>query len=72
MAGEGLGHDLQIDYEPRECFIPFHQRDTRFAAMVCHRRAGKTVACVYELIIRALYTKKKRSPKAVAQALQWR
>ena len=57
-------HELSIDYEPRECFIPFHQRSSRFAAMVCHRRAGKTVACVHELIIRALYTKKKRAKYA--------
>ena len=27
--------------------------------MVCHRRMGKTVACVWELVIRALYSKKK-------------
>ena len=28
--------------------------------MVAHRRAGKTVACVNELIARAVYSKKKR------------
>ena len=59
-----MSNELSIDYTPRECFIPFHQRSSRFAAMVCHRRAGKTVACVHELIIRALYTKKKRAKYA--------
>ena len=49
---------LQLDYEPRDQFLAFHQRDKRFASLVCHRRAGKTVACVWEMIIRALYTKK--------------
>ncbi len=29
--------------------------------MVCHRRAGKTVACVAELVIRGVYTKKKNA-----------
>ena len=59
-----MSNELSFDYEPRECFIPFHQISSRFAAMVCHRRAGKTVACVHELIIRALYTKKKRAKYA--------
>ena len=53
--------EVAIPYDPRVAFIPFHQRSSRFAAMVCHRRAGKTVACVYELITRALYTNKKRA-----------
>ena len=36
-------------YEAREQFVPFHERDQRFACIVTHRRAGKTVACVHEL-----------------------
>jgi hypothetical protein len=48
-------------YEPREAFVDFHQRTNRNALMVCHRRAGKTVACVNELIIRGLYTRKKNA-----------
>ena len=50
--------DFASVYIPREHFIPFHQRETRWASLVCHRRAGKTVACVGELISRALKTKK--------------
>lgn len=53
--------ELVLNYDPRDAFLPFHQRDKRFGLMVCHRRAGKTVSCVGELILRALYTKKKRA-----------
>src|SRR5688572_7855674 len=38
-----------IDYEPRPQFAPFHDRVERFACMVCHRRAGKTVASIHDL-----------------------
>ena len=55
---------LQLDYEPRQAFIPFHQRNTRWAALVCHRRAGKTVACIHDLVLRASYTTKKRAKYA--------
>lgn len=40
---------LRIDYRPRPQFIPFHNRTERFACIVAHRRAGKTVACVHDL-----------------------
>lgn len=49
----------KLTYAPRTHFLPLHQRDQRWACIVAHRRAGKTVACVAELLIRALYTKKK-------------
>jgi len=57
-------HEQSLSYEPREAFIPFHRRGQRFGLMVCHRRAGKTVSCVNELIIRALLTKKKKAKYA--------
>lgn len=41
-------------YQPRSIFIPFHQRTKRWACIVAHRRAGKTVAAVNDLIIGAL------------------
>jgi phage terminase large subunit len=40
---------LPLDYRPRPHFIPFHERRQRFACIVTHRRAGKTVACIEEL-----------------------
>ena len=55
---------LSIDYTPRTAFIEFHQRNTRFTAMCCHRRAGKTVACIGDLITRAVYTQKPKAKYA--------
>jgi hypothetical protein len=45
-------------YRPREPFKDFHNREQRWAAMVCHRRAGKTVACIADLVLSALATPK--------------
>ena len=56
--------ELKIDYTPRSAFIEFHQRNTRFTAMCCHRRAGKTVACIGDLITRAVYTQKPKAKYA--------
>lgn len=50
--------EVVIDYEPREQFARFHDRQERWAAIVAHRRAGKTVACVHDLN-RAALTKPK-------------
>ncbi len=41
--------ELVVDYAPRPQFAAFHQRRERFACIVTHRRAGKTVACVQDL-----------------------
>jgi hypothetical protein len=38
-----------IDYAPRRQFVPFHARRQRFACIVTHRRAGKTVARIHDL-----------------------
>ena len=43
-----------IPYKPRETFRPFHERDKRWAILVIHRRGGKTVACINDLIKAAL------------------
>lgn len=45
---------ISIPYAPRRAFIEFHNSDKRWACLVCHRRAGKTVACVNHLIRAAL------------------
>ncbi len=50
--------EIAIHYEPRHHFLPFHERDQRWASLVVHRRGGKTVACVNELLTRAAYTQK--------------
>ena len=53
--------EIQLDYEPREQFVAFHERNQRWSCLVCHRRAGKTVACVHDLHTRAVYTTKKNA-----------
>lgn len=50
--------EVIIPYSPRAEFTGFHDRSERWAAIVAHRRAGKTVACVNDLIKRALTTDK--------------
>jgi len=41
-------------YKPRAAFIPFHQRHQRYAVLVCHRRAGKTVSTVNDIVDKAI------------------
>lgn len=43
-----------IPYRPREAFEGFHNRTQRFASIVAHRRAGKTVGSLNDLIKRAV------------------
>ena len=43
-----------FDYESRPVFEDFHERQERWAVIVAHRRCGKTVACINDLIRRAL------------------
>lgn len=59
-GSSGEGSWLGIgQYWPRDPFRQFHIRTQRWAAMVCHRRAGKTVGCVADLILDAQFTKKQ-------------
>ena len=46
--------EIVIPYAPREAFRAFHSRLNRFAILVAHRRAGKTVATLNDLIKRAI------------------
>lgn len=43
-----------IPYAPRSHFRPYHDRTKRFSCIVAHRRAGKTVACINDLLRGAL------------------
>jgi phage terminase large subunit len=51
---------VTVDYRPRPQFKAFHARPERFACIVAHRRAGKTVACVHDLQRGAITCKKER------------
>lgn len=55
------GRKIVIPYKVRRPFQAFHDRSQRWAVLVCHRRAGKTVAAVNDLI-RAAVTCKSQSP----------
>ncbi len=49
---------IDLGYYARPQFEDFHARTQRWACLVVHRRAGKTVACVMDLIDAALRCKK--------------
>jgi hypothetical protein len=51
---------IKIPYKPREVMKPFHARTERFACLVAHRRCGKTVAAVNDLIKTAITLKRER------------
>lgn len=42
-----------VVYAVRPAFVPFHRRQERFSVIVAHRRAGKTVATINDLIKQA-------------------
>lgn len=44
------GGIIDLGYRPRPQFVPLHMRRQRWACVVAHRRAGKTVADVMDLI----------------------
>ena len=48
------------EYKPRSCFLDLHNRNKRWAVVVAHRRAGKTVAMCADLVIAALECKHPR------------
>jgi hypothetical protein len=41
---------VKIKYRPREQFRSLQSRKQRWSVLVCHRRAGKTVATLNDLI----------------------
>lgn len=52
---------ITIPYCPRDAFDGFHGRKERWACLVAHRRAGKTVACINDLIKRAIVDGKENA-----------
>lgn len=55
---------IELPYCPRKQFKAFHNRKERWALMVAHRRAGKTVACINDIIKRAITENKKSAQYA--------
>ena len=46
--------EVELDYCPRSVFEDFHDRKERWAVIVAHRRCGKTLGCILDLIYRAI------------------
>ena len=53
--------EIELEYAPRSVFEDFHDRQERWAVVVAHRRCGKTVACINDLIYRALTEEKENA-----------
>jgi phage terminase large subunit len=49
-----MPEQVWVPYRPRALFMPYHNRTQRWAVLVVHRRAGKTVACINDLIMGAM------------------
>ena len=45
---------VDLGYRARPQFVPFHKRKERWACLVAHRRCGKTVACVADVVDAAI------------------
>jgi hypothetical protein len=54
MATATAERIIDLGYRSRKEFRPFHARKQRWACIVAHRRAGKTVACIMDLVDAAL------------------
>jgi hypothetical protein len=53
---------ITIPYKPRPQFKAYHTRKERFAKIVAHRRFGKTVATINDLIRRAMKNERTDPP----------
>lgn len=42
--------EIELDYKPRDIFLPYHESVKRFCLTIAHRRCGKTVARINKLI----------------------
>lgn len=51
---------MSLTYHPRPQFKPFHNRRQRWSSLCTHRRAGKTVALVNDVILGALECKLRK------------
>lgn len=50
---------VELPYEPRSAFLPFHRRQQRWACLVCHRRSGKTVSAINDMIKGTIHCKSR-------------
>ena len=57
---------MKIRIRPREAFRRYLNRKERWSCIVAHRRAGKTVAVIQDLLLRSLTYKRKGPPTRYA------
>ncbi len=50
---------ITLHIDARSVFVPYLQRTERWSCIVAHRRCGKTVACVQDLIAKAIKCKRQ-------------
>jgi phage terminase large subunit len=50
---------INLHFNVRQPFLAYVNREERWAGIVAHRRAGKTVACIMDLIIKAVKNSRK-------------
>ena len=74
-----MNSPIKLKYRPRSVFEDFHDRKERWAVIVAHRRCGKTVACINDLIVKALLENKQHAQYAYiapfysqAKSVAWR
>jgi hypothetical protein len=74
-----MSKDIKLKYRPRSVFEDYHSRQERWAVIVAHRRCGKTVACINDLIVKALLENKPHAQYAYiapyysqAKSVAWR
>ena len=74
-----MSSPIKLKYRPRSVFEDFHDREQRWAVIVAHRRCGKTVACINDLIVKALLENKQHAQYAYiapfysqAKSVAWR
>lgn len=51
-----------LPYAPRPQFVAYHDRTNRFAKIVAHRRFGKTVGCINDMVKAALTNSREYPP----------
>jgi hypothetical protein len=59
-----------LPYPPRPAFLPFHERRQRFAVLVGHRPAGKTVNTINDLVRRAIECEHPAQAMPTSQPIQ--
>ena len=66
MSEAPVATRVEIPYVPRAHFRPMHASKKRFKFVVAHRRAGKSVSEINEVIKKALNNKRKYPPPRYA------